>query len=132
VSSREFAYVCVSSRDCDSLGKSSVKIKIFLYKFKVGQNLYFDWTSEEEEGNEGETNNDIKEDENEASLSTSNLNSLEHTLSDLIRRLRDRPWFKQPKELTLETVFKSLIGSLIMRDPSNNDEISLLIRETIT
>ena len=101
-------------------------------KFKVGQNLYFDWTSEEEEGIEDEANNDLKEDENETSLSTSNLNVHEHNLNDLIRRLRDRPWFKQPKEITLETVFKSLIGSLIMRDLSNNDEISLFIREIIT
>jgi hypothetical protein len=74
-----------------------------------------------------ETHNDNLGDVNEISLN----HGSENSLSDLMRRLKDRPWFKQPKEVTLETVFKSLIGSLIMRDPTNNDEISLLIREII-
>ena len=90
-----------------------------------------DAVSDEEEVNDenGETNYDNQGDVNETSLNQINFHGSENSLSDLMRRLKDRPWFKQPKEVTLETVFKSLIGSLIMRDPTNNDEISLLIRE---
>ena len=99
---------------------------------KTGQSFYFDWTSEEE-GNEEDEENNVENDgdANDASLNPSHLNGSENSLSNLMRRLKDRPWFKQPKEVTIETVFKSLIGSLIMRDPGNNDEISLIVREII-
>lgn len=50
-------------------------------------------------------------------------------LSEILKRLKEQDWFKQPNEVTVETLTKYLINKLIERDPSNHEIISSFIKE---
>ena len=48
----------------------------------------------------------------------------DRALNDLFKRLKEHDWFKQPKEINIDNLIKSLIGTLITRDPSNHTDIT--------
>ena len=47
----------------------------------------------------------------------------------MVKRLSEHDWFKQPSEVSVESILKYLVGKLITRDPSNHEDVAKYIVE---